>query len=114
MATTAVAPKAAKAWYSGIERRLWIILGVAYAGWLLDAMDLNFITVVLGPCLKDLLGATATPAKIGYYGGMIVAAQLLGWGLGGLTLGIMGDYIGRARALALSIFVYSLFTGVCE
>lgn len=113
MATTAVAPKAAKAWYSGIERRLWIILGIAYAGWLLDAMDLNFITVVLGPCLKDLLGATATPARIGHYGGMIVAAQLLGWGLGGLTLGIVGDYIGRARALALSIFVYSLFTGVC-
>lgn len=114
MATvTGVGAQNKQAWYSGIERRLWIILGIAYAGWLLDAMDLNFITVVLGPCLKDLLGSAVTPAKIGYYGGIVVAAQLLGWGLGGLTLGIVGDYIGRARALALSIFVYSIFTAVC-
>ena len=54
--TVAVETGKKQAWYSGIDRRLWIILGVAYAGWLLDAMDLNFITVVLGPCLKDLLG----------------------------------------------------------
>lgn len=88
MATaTGVVAQKKQAWYSGIERRLWIILGIAYAGWLLDAMDLNFITVVLGPCLKDLLGSAVTPAKIGYYGGIVVAAQLLGWGLGGLTLG---------------------------
>ena len=111
--TVAVETGKEQAWYSGIDRRLWIILGIAYAGWLLDAMDLNFIAVVLGPCLKDLLGAAATPANIGHYGGIIVAAQLVGWGFGGLTLGIMGDYTGRARALAISILVYSVFTGVC-
>jgi len=114
MATNvAVAPSRKQQWYSGIDRRLWIILAITSAGWLLDAMDLNFIAVVLQPCFKDLLGAATTPAKMAYYGGLIVAVQLVGWGLGGLSLGILGDYIGRARTLALSIFVYALFTGLC-
>ncbi len=113
LATTTATLQPKKAWYAGHERRLWMILAVAYAGWLLDAMDLNFITVVLGPCLRELLGTAATPANIGFYGGVIVAAQLIGWGFGGLTLGIVGDYIGRSRALYLSIIVYSVFTGIC-
>ena len=104
-----VAPAPALRWYQGIERNLWIILAVTYAGWLLDSMDLNLLTVVLVPSLRELLGAQANPQTIGYYGGTIVALQLLGWGVGGLVFGIIGDYWGRARTLCLSIACYSVF-----
>lgn len=73
----------------------------------------NFIAVVMRPCLTELLGKGASPATISYHGGIIVAIQMFGWGLGGLTLGVVGDYFGRARTLALSIFVYAVFTGIC-
>jgi MFS family permease len=99
-------------WYQGIDRKLWVILAVAYAGWLFDSMDLNLFTVVLVPSLRELLGPQATPQSIGYYGGAIVAVQLLGWGVGGLIFGILGDYWGRARALCLSIAVYAVFTAL--
>src|SRR5215469_5128162 len=105
-----VAPAPALRWYQGIERKLWIILAVTYVGWLLDSMDLNLFTVVLVPSLRELLGPQASPQMIGYYGGAIVAAQLLGWGVGGLIFGILGDYWGRARTLCLSIVVYAVFT----
>jgi MFS family permease len=99
-------------WYQGIDRKLWIILAVTYVGWLLDSMDLNLFTVVLVPSLKELLGPHATPQLIGYYGGVIAAVQLLGWGVGGLIFGILGDYWGRSRTLCLSIVVYAVFTAL--
>jgi MFS family permease len=99
-------------WYQGIDRKLWIILAVTYVGWLLDSMDLNLFTVVLVPSLKELLGPQATPQLIGYFGGVIAAVQLLGWGVGGLIFGILGDYWGRSRTLCLSIVVYAVFTAL--
>jgi MFS family permease len=112
MSSPAPAVPASLRWYQGIDRKLWIILAVTYVGWLLDSMDLNLFTVVLVPSLRELLGPQATPATIGYYGGMIAAVQLLGWGIGGLVFGIIGDYWGRARTLCLSIAVYAVFTAM--
>ena len=99
-------------WYEGISRQLWVVLAVTYVGWLLDSMDLNLFTVVLVPSLRELLGPEATPQTIGYYGGLVAAIQLLGWGVGGLIFGVLGDYWGRARTLCLSIIVYALFTAL--
>lgn len=103
---------AALRWYHGIDRPLWVILAVTCVGWLLDSMDLNLFTVVLVPSLRELLGPGATRQTIGYYGGVVAAVQLLGWGAGGLIFGILGDYWGRARTLCVSIVVYALFTAL--
>ena len=37
-------------------------------------------------------------------------AGLLGWAFGGFLFGIVADYIGRVRTLAISIMVFSVFT----
>ncbi len=37
---------------------------------------------------------------------------MIGWGLGGLAFGILGDRIGRAKTMLLTILLYSLFTGL--
>jgi len=58
-----------------------------------------------GAELARTAGPQASPQTIGYYGGAIAAVQLLGWGVGGLIFGILGDYWGRARTLCLSILV---------
>ena len=39
-------------------------------------------------------------------------AGLLGWAFGGFIFGIIADYIGRVRTLALSILIYSVFTAL--
>ena len=42
----------------------------------------------------------------------IQAAFLVGWALGGGFFGRIGDRVGRARALMLTILTYALFTGL--
>jgi MFS family permease len=110
--SSSVASTSELRWFQGIDRKLWMILAVTYVGWLLDSMDLNLFTVVLVPSLRELLGPQATPQMIGYYGGAVAAVQLLGWGVGGLIFGVLGDYWGRARTLCLSIVVYAVFTAM--
>jgi MFS family permease len=67
---------------------------------------------VLRPALTELLGGQPTIAEIGRVGGLLSTVGLLGWSLGGFLFGIVADYIGRVRALALSILIYSVFTGL--
>lgn len=84
----------------------------AWAGWTLDGMDSFIYALVMVPALRELLprsGITATAAAIGYYGGLLFAVFLAGWGLSFLW-GPIGDRIGRLRALMLTVLCYSAFT----
>jgi MFS family permease len=47
------------------------------------------------------------------YGTYATAAQMIGWAVGGLFFGVVGDRWGRVKTLSASILVYSLFTGLC-
>src|SRR5215213_7326925 len=89
----------------GITRYQWLVFFVVWAGWTLDAADFGLYSLVLQPALKELM-ANPTPADIGRVGG------LLGWAFGGFTFGIIADYIGRVRTLALSILIFSVFTAL--
>ena len=46
------------------------------------------------------------------YSGYVTSIFLIGWGTGGLVFGILGDLIGRAKTMMLTILLYSLFTGL--
>jgi MFS family permease len=87
----------------------------AWGGWALDGMDSFIYALVLVPALTELLpasGIAVTPANIGYYGSVLFALFLFGWGLS-MIWGPIGDRIGRVRALMLTILAYSLFTFLC-
>src|SRR6266481_3452960 len=90
----------------------WLIFFVVWAGWSLDATDFGLFSLVLRPALTELLGGKPTIAEIGRVGGLLSTIGLLGWSLGGFAFGIVADYIGRVRTLALSILIYSVFTGL--
>jgi MFS family permease len=84
----------------------------AWAGWALDGMDSFIYALVLVPALRDLLprsGIPADAANVGYYGGVLFAVFLVGWGFAFLW-GPIADRFGRVRTLALTILCYSLFT----
>jgi len=87
----------------------------AWGGWALDGMDSFIYALVLVPALTELLpasGIQATPANIGFYGSILFALFLFGWGTS-MIWGPIGDRIGRVRALMLTILAYSLFTFLC-
>src|SRR5262249_54738896 len=71
--------------------------------------------LVLVPALNELLprsGIGVTPGNIGYYGSVLQALFLLGWGLS-MAWGPIADRFGRVRALMLTILFYSIFTFLC-
>ncbi|MGA6951957.1 MAG: MFS transporter, partial [Candidatus Sulfotelmatobacter sp.] len=84
----------------------------SWGGWTLDGMDSVIYALVLVPAVRDLLprsGIAATKGNIGYYGSLLFALFLIGWGLAFLW-GPVGDKFGRVRTLMLTIVWYSVFT----
>jgi MFS family permease len=91
-------------WTSGIA---------AWLGWLFDGLDMHLYTLVALPFVAQLLGnLDVKDSRVGYYGSVIQASFLVGWALGGGFFGRIGDRLGRARALVLTILTYALFTGL--
>ena len=84
----------------------------AWGGWALDGMDSFIYALVLVPALTELLprsGIAATPGNVGYYGSVLFALFLVGWGLS-MVWGPVADRFGRVRTLMLTILCYSVFT----
>jgi MFS family permease len=84
----------------------------AWGGWALDGMDSFIYALVLAPALTELLpksGIPATPGNVGYYGSVLFALFLVGWGLS-MIWGPIADRFGRVRTLMLTILCYSVFT----
>jgi MFS family permease len=84
----------------------------AWLGWTFDGLDMHLYTLVALPFVAELLRVSAKDASVGHYSSWIQAAFLIGWALGGGFFGRVGDRLGRARALALTILTYAVFTGL--
>src|SRR5262245_14079297 len=87
----------------------------AWGGWALDGMDSFIYSLVLAPALTELLprsGIAATPGNTVYYGSVLFALFLIGWGLS-MVWGPIADRFGRVRTLMATIVCYSLFTFLC-
>jgi len=91
-------------WRSGIA---------AWLGWTFDGLDMHLYTLVAAPFVAQLLQATrTTDPRVGRYGSIVQGGFLLGWALGGGFFGQIGDRLGRARTLSLTILTYAAFTGL--
>ncbi len=87
----------------------------AWGGWCLDGMDAFIYSLVLVPALTELLpksGIPATPGNIGFYGSILFALFLFGWGMS-MVWGPVADRFGRVKALMATILMYSVFTLAC-
>ncbi|MGB6822682.1 MAG: MFS transporter [Candidatus Acidiferrales bacterium] len=84
----------------------------SWAGWTVDGMDSFIYALVMVPSLRELLPKShiaPTQANVGFYGGILFALFLIGWGFAFLW-GPLADKFGRVRTLMLTILWYSLFT----
>ena len=103
-------------WWKELNRYHWFVLIVAALGWLFDTMDQQLFNLARVPAMRELLapapGVSPAQADIDFYGGISTSIFLLGWATGGLAFGIMGDRIGRAKTMLLTILLYSAFTGL--
>ncbi len=51
-------------------------------------------------------------ADIQEAGGFATSIFMLGWAVGGIGFGVMGDRVGRVKTLMLTILLYAVFTGL--
>ena len=98
-------------WWRCLDRYHWFVLIVAALGWLFDCLDQQLFNAARVPAMRELL-ATGDMRKIAEFGGYATSIFLMGWATGGIIFGIMGDRIGRARTMLLTILIYSLCTGL--
>jgi hypothetical protein len=97
----------AGAWYKDLNRYHWFVFIVASLGWLFDTMDQQLFSIARTPAMRAL-----APDAVATYSGYATSIFLVGWGAGGLLFGVLGDLIGRARSMVITILLYSLFTGL--
>lgn len=106
----------ATSWRHGVTRYQWLVLFVAWLGWVFDSMDSTIYALVLHPALHDLLqtqtGGAVSQEAIGWYGGIIFSIFLVGWAIGGVLFGVLADRFGRTKTLIFTILIYAVFTGL--
>ena len=86
-----------------------LLLIVAALGWLFDCLDQQLFNIARRPAMLDLLEEGQSVAE---YSGYATAIFLIGWATGGLTFGVLGDRMGRAKTMMWTILIYSLCTGL--
>jgi MFS transporter, SHS family, sialic acid transporter len=89
----------------------WAVLAAAFLGLVFDGFELGLMPVASNSVAKSLL-ATNDPAQVGKWFAWFTAALMLGAAVGGSWLGNLGDRIGRAKTMGLSILFYSVFAGL--
>jgi len=95
-------------WWRLLNRYHWFVLVVAALGWLFDCLDQQLFTLSRGPAMKALVPG-GDPVQWGSYA---TSVFLMGWATGGLFFGMLGDRIGRAKTMMITILVYSVCTGL--
>lgn len=111
-------------WHKDMTRYHWFVLLVAALGWLFDCLDQQLFVLSRPAAMKDLVPAVMQPdnpevvdqkatdlARSGA-GNTATALFLAGWATGGLFFGVLGDRIGRAKTMMITILMYSAFTGL--
>src|SRR5437764_5550786 len=107
MSTTTTANSA---WYSGITGYQWLVLVIASLGWIFDVFEGQVFVASMNEALPSLLPKDTAESVSKLYNNIALGAFLAGGALGGVVFGALGDRIGRARTMVITILMYSFFT----
>ena len=99
-------------WWKLLNRYHWFVFIVASLAWLFDCLDQQLFILARNNAISFLLGPGADPSQVKEYGGYATAIFVAGWATGGLIFGSVGDRIGRAKTLAITVLLYSVCTGL--
>lgn len=99
-------------WWKDLTPYHWFVFAMASMAWLFDCLDQQIFLLFRADALKQLLPKGSDAGMVNQYGGYATSIFVAGWATGGLIFGSVGDRIGRAKTLAMTVLLYSLFTGL--
>lgn len=108
--TTESAPTAS--WYSEVTRYQWLVLAIASAGWVFDVFEGQIFVACMNEAMATLLRDTGLESRQELLVNVSFAAFLAGGALGGVLFGMLADRWGRRWSMAITILIYSVFTGL--
>ena len=111
MITPTSTTDAAQPWWRGLTRYHWFVFIVASAAWFFDCLDQRLFSLARIPALNSLM-VDAKPGEVQAAAKEVTAIFLIGWGIGGLIFGALGDRFGRAKMLTITVLLYSVCTGL--
>jgi MFS family permease len=88
------------------------VLGVAALGWLFDCLDQQLFVLARPAAMENLLPAGTPKTDLEFWGAVATSVFIAGWATGGLFFGMLGDRIGRAKTMMITILMYSACTGL--
>jgi MFS family permease len=98
-------------WWRSFNRYHWYIFIIASLAWLFDCLDQQVFNLSREGAVEDLL---ANKTQANEFSSYTTSFFLVGWAIGGLIFGALGDRYGRARILTFSLLIYSVCTGLCS
>jgi MFS family permease len=101
-----------RGWTQGLTGYHWLVLAVACGGWLFDTMDQWLYVAARQEAMAELLSLPKSAPEVQAWVGFATTWMIIGWGVGGLFFGMIGDRIGRTWTMALTILLYAGFTGM--
>jgi MFS family permease len=129
-------------WYKTLSGYQWFVFIVCCLAWDMDCTDQQLFNLARRPAMVELVpkvessdprlpelkiqlesraGASKTleeviaaqqDADIGAAAGWATSIFLIGWAVGGIGFGVMGDRLGRVKTLMVTILLYAIFTGL--
>jgi MFS family permease len=109
-------------WYKSLTGYQWFVFIVCCLAWDMDCMDQQLFNIARPSAMAELAplsmpnADTATAAERGTVisnaASMATSIFLVGWAIGGIGFGVMGDRLGRVKTLMVTILLYAIFTGL--
>jgi MFS family permease len=100
-----------------LNRYQWTVLFAAWLGWGFDIFDGLLFNYVAPNCVPTLLGleigSPVAKAQTLFWTGLLTSILLVGWALGGILFGYVGDRIGRTKTLLITMLLYAFGTFAC-
>src|SRR5882762_2245265 len=96
-------------WWRVLTREHWLVFGVASLAWLFDCLDQQIFNLARDGAMEALIPDKKLATEYGPY---TTSVFLVGWAIGGLIFGALGDRYGRAKMLTWTIALYSVSTGL--
>src|SRR6266566_4074785 len=100
------------AWYRELTGYHWFVLAVASMGWMFDTMAQQLFNLARKPAIKELLGPGVSNATVDQQAAWATSIFMIGWAIGGVFFGVLGDRLGRAKTMTITILTYTVFTGL--